>query len=207
MSTTTQTETTSQKVAIVLGATGETGSQALLSALASPSISRVISLGRRAPTLPPSVQESKFQHVNVDFEKLLAQDAAEQNKLKDAGRAADVVICALGTTRAAAGGMEGFVKIDREYVLEACKQARVDGKDQRLAYCSVRSLAIFFLELRADLGRASIGYRSLQLCLVPLFQVKGVDRGGAGRSGLLRDDHVPPRYARCARWTQGAPSP
>lgn len=127
--------------ALVLGSTGETGKQALLSALSSPSISRVVSFGRRAPELPPSTAGSeKLQHVGIDFDKLLQKDTAEAKKLRDAE--ADVVICALGTTRAAAGGMEGFVKIDREYVLEACKQARIEGKQQKLAYCSVRSRSL-----------------------------------------------------------------
>jgi oxidoreductase len=55
---------------------------------------------------------------------------------------ADAVVICLGTTRAAAGGMEQFVKIDREYVLAAAKAGRVPGKEQRLVYCSVRPLLL-----------------------------------------------------------------
>lgn len=45
----------------------------------------------------------------------------------------------MGTTRSAAGGMENFVKIDREYVLAAAAAARVRGVKQRLLYVSVSS--------------------------------------------------------------------
>lgn len=44
----------------------------------------------------------------------------------------------MGTTRAAAGSADNFVKIDREYVLAAAKAALTDEKAtmQRLLYCS-----------------------------------------------------------------------
>lgn len=47
----------------------------------------------------------------------------------------------MGTTKAAAGGMENFVKIDREYVLASAAAARVPGVKQRLLYVSVSFLS------------------------------------------------------------------
>jgi oxidoreductase len=59
----------------------------------------------------------------------------------------DSDICAvyrLGTTRAAAGGIENFVKIDRDYVLATAAAARVAGLKQRLLYCSVCSYSLLY---------------------------------------------------------------
>jgi oxidoreductase len=141
---------TSSKTLLLLGATGETGRQALLSALSSPSISSVLSLGRRSPSLPADTPGySKLQHISLDFSKLLDdKDAGEQAKLRDAK--ADLVVCALGTTRAAAGGMDKFVRIDREFVLEAVRQAKVEGKEQTVVYCSVSCVSLVFPESLQD---------------------------------------------------------
>lgn len=48
----------------------------------------------------------------------------------------------LGTTQKAAGTPAQFEKIDREYVIAAAKAAKSDdpSHEQRLVYCSVRSL-------------------------------------------------------------------
>ncbi|ORY82306.1 hypothetical protein BCR35DRAFT_303680, partial [Leucosporidium creatinivorum] len=104
--------------------------------LSSPSISTVLSLGRRAPTVPNDTPGySKLQHIPLDFDKLLDdKDVTEQAKLRDTN--ADLVVVALGTTRAQAGGMDKFVRIDREFVLEASRWAKVEGKEQTLVYCS-----------------------------------------------------------------------
>ncbi|GAA6060366.1 hypothetical protein JCM10212_004550 [Sporobolomyces blumeae] len=124
---------------ILLGATGATGKEALVHALACPSIDKVYSFGRRAPTLdPPS---DKLIHQSLDFDKLLLDKSspeyeAEARKLRDVD--ASAVLIALGTTRKAAGSAEAFEKIDREYVVKAAEAAKTSGK-QRLVYLSAAS--------------------------------------------------------------------
>lgn len=85
---------------LLLGATGETGKHALTAALASPSISSVHSLGRRNPELPPTTPGLDKLHTGtIDFEALLKEDSEEVRKVKEVE--ADVVVIALGTTKAA----------------------------------------------------------------------------------------------------------
>ncbi|SCZ99182.1 BZ3500_MvSof-1268-A1-R1_Chr3-1g05860 [Microbotryum saponariae] len=120
---------------IVLGATGEVGRQALASALAAPTTQSVYSFGRRPPPVPADAPGiDKLKHFGLDFDKLLAGDAAEGRKLSEVR--ADAVVIALGTTRANAGSAANFIKIDRGYVLAAAQSAKCDDKQQTLVYCS-----------------------------------------------------------------------
>lgn len=131
---------TTQHRLLLLGATGETGKQALSAALADSRVSHVLTFGRRAPTLDPSTPSSKLTHSSLDFDALLKEGSAggpETSKLRSAE--ADSVLIALGTTRASAGSAEAFERIDREYVLSAARAARREDKpDQRVVYVSVR---------------------------------------------------------------------
>ncbi|KAK4693814.1 oxidoreductase, partial [Phenoliferia sp. Uapishka_3] len=150
---------------LLLGSTGAVGSQTILSLLSSSSYSSVHALGRRPPTLPATTPNlSKLTTApNISFEDLLNGDKAEEKKLRDVE--ADVVLITLGTTRAAAGGMEKFVRIDREYVSAAAKAARVEGKDQRVVYCSsggASSTSLFPYTKSKGLteeGLAELGYK------------------------------------------------
>ncbi|KAF9233834.1 hypothetical protein BU15DRAFT_79693 [Melanogaster broomeanus] len=117
------------KSALLLGATGATGKKLLGELLASNEWTRVGEYGRRV-SAPPASSPGKLEQKVIDFENL---DAAG---LKD-GRW-DVVFVTLGTTRAAAGSAEMFEKIDREYVVNACKAAKTDdpAHEQRVVYLS-----------------------------------------------------------------------
>ncbi|GAA6038303.1 hypothetical protein JCM8097_003934 [Rhodosporidiobolus ruineniae] len=152
---------------IVLGATGETGKQALTAALQSAEVSHVYSFGRTAPTVDPSVSTAKLTHTSLDFDALLAEKSAgegsEGKKLRDAE--ADAVVIALGTTKKNAGSAEKFEKIDREYVLAAAKAARREDKpNQRVVYVSAQaaSSSSSFLYPRSkgltEEGLAALGY-------------------------------------------------
>lgn len=137
---TTPTTTMSAKpiTLLFLGATGETGKQALLHALSSPSVGSIHALGRTPPSLPTSTANlDKLTTTTVDFEALLAGDTEQVNRFKAVD--ADVVLITLGTTRAAAG--DRFEKIDREYVVAGAKAARIEAKEQKVVYVSVRCLA------------------------------------------------------------------
>ena len=97
----------------IAGATGLVGGRALALALADPRITRVIAPTRRA--IP-----AQDRLVNPRLDDLLA----------NAGHAdwhADAAICALGTTRAAAGSAAAFRAVDHDLVLLLARRLREAG--------------------------------------------------------------------------------
>ncbi|KAH9166734.1 hypothetical protein EDB89DRAFT_2073005 [Lactarius sanguifluus] len=118
------------KSALILGATGQTGRHLLRELIASPTFSRVCEAGRRVTPAEelPAQASGKLEQKVIDFERL------DEAGLKDGNW--DVVFITLGTTIKLAGSQENFTKIDKEYVVNAAKAAKVD-KDQRLVYISV----------------------------------------------------------------------
>lgn len=118
------------KTALIFGATGQTGQHLLRELIASPNFSRVCEAGRRVtPAEELSAHaKGKLEQKVIDFERL------DEAGLRDGNW--DVVFIALGTTLKLAGSEENFTKIDKEYVVNAAKAAKVD-KDQRLVYMSV----------------------------------------------------------------------
>ncbi|KAI5995622.1 hypothetical protein EDD15DRAFT_2255186 [Pisolithus albus] len=123
----------SRKSALLLGATGAVGKKLLAELLACDEWYKIGEYGRRvtAPEdLPPGQREGRLEQKVVDFENI---DAAG---LKNGQW--DVVFVTLGTTRAQAGSAEMFEKIDREYVVNACRAAKSEdpAHEQRLVYLS-----------------------------------------------------------------------
>lgn len=119
----------SPKSALILGATGQTGRHLLRELITSSTFTRVCEAGRRVTpveSLPAQAREKLEQKV-IDFERL---DEAELQVGKW-----DVVFITLGTSAKRAGSSENFTKIDKDYVVNAAKAAKVD-KDQRLVYIS-----------------------------------------------------------------------
>ncbi|XP_004642745.1 oxidoreductase HTATIP2 [Octodon degus] len=105
------------KSVFILGASGETGKVLLKELLEQNLFSRVTLIGRRKLTF----EEEAYKNVNqevVDFEKLDDYASAFQGH--------DVGFCCLGTTRAKAGA-EGFVRVDRDYVLKSAELAKTGG--------------------------------------------------------------------------------
>jgi len=133
------------------------GQHLLKELLSSSQYTRVAEYGRRL-TDPQSLtgKEKLEQHI-VDFEKL------EESGLKN--HKWDVVFITLGTTRNAAGSAQAFEKIDREYVINAAREAKAEGHDQRLVYVSVGSANpnSMFLYIKSkgltELGLAALGYK------------------------------------------------
>ncbi|KAK7694428.1 hypothetical protein QCA50_001614 [Cerrena zonata] len=119
------------KSALVLGATGATGKFLLQELLNSPAYSRVGEYGRRVTT-PETITTGKYklEQKAIDFEKL------GESGLKDGKW--DVVFITLGTRRANVSSAAEFEKIDREYVVNAAREAKTDDPsvDQRLIYVS-----------------------------------------------------------------------
>lgn len=105
------------KSVFVLGASGETGRVLLKEILEQRLFSKVTIIGRRKLTFDEEAYKNVNQEV-VDFEKLDDYTSAFQGH--------DVGFCCLGTTRAKAGA-EGFVRVDRDYVLKSAELAKAGG--------------------------------------------------------------------------------
>ncbi|EST06383.1 NAD(P)-binding domain protein [Kalmanozyma brasiliensis GHG001] len=121
------------ETAVILGASGAVGKHLLSELLSSSSpYKTVYSFARRAHPSPPPTS-IQFREVLVDFDKVYNGDSTETAKLSSID-AASAVYITMGTTRAAAGGMEAFERIDRGYVLAAAKA--LAGKAESVVYCS-----------------------------------------------------------------------
>lgn len=100
---------------LVAGATGLVGQAVLHLAALDPHWGRVVALVRRS--LTPAERERAAVRV-VDFARLDAYAAA---------LTADVVICALGTTRRQAGSAAAFRRVDFDAVVALAGAARAQG--------------------------------------------------------------------------------
>ncbi|KAF8909457.1 hypothetical protein CPB85DRAFT_1307608 [Mucidula mucida] len=117
------------KTALIIGATGQVGQHVLKELLASSHYSKVGECGRRLTDVATlGAGKDKLEQKAIDFEKL-GEAGLKEGKW-------DVVFLTLGTTRAAAGSAEAFEKIDRTYGVNSAREARVEGLEQRVVYCS-----------------------------------------------------------------------
>lgn len=105
------------KSVFILGASGETGKVLLKEILGQNLFSKVTLIGRRKLTFEEEAYKNVKQEV-VDFEKL--------DDFASAFQGHDVGFCCLGTTRRKAG-VEGFVRVDRDYVLKSAELAKAGG--------------------------------------------------------------------------------
>jgi len=96
---------------LVVGYTGETGKE-LLKAFSHSELQHATLCGRREIDLPESLK-AKATQTKIDFENVPTELMKNH----------DHVFCLLGTTRAKSGP-EGFVKIDKDYVLNVAQAAR-----------------------------------------------------------------------------------
>lgn len=139
MSSATAAKDTSEGTAVILGASGAVG-KPLLSLLVGETspYSTVYSFARRAHPSPPTVSSHvQYHEVLVDFEKIYNNDDTETAKLSSSlPSAPQAVFITMGTTRAAAGGMANFEKIDRGYVLSAAKALLQPEAQTTMLYCS-----------------------------------------------------------------------
>ncbi|EKD15200.1 uncharacterized protein L3040_001569 [Drepanopeziza brunnea f. sp. 'multigermtubi'] len=101
----------------IIGSTGLVGSQILSTLLSLPSISSVHAIARRQP---PSTDPKLHPLINADT----AQWASSLASVKPAP---DILLSALGTTRAAAGGIDNQRKIDLDLNVEVARAAKAAG--------------------------------------------------------------------------------
>ncbi|XP_033751785.1 oxidoreductase HTATIP2-like [Pecten maximus] len=106
------------KTAFVIGYTGECGKE-LVKALSKNRIfNKVVLIGRRKVELNPD-PGPEFEQKIVDYDKLEEHTEAFQG--------CEVGYCCLGTTKAKAAGREGFIKVDRDYVLKSAEISKSAG--------------------------------------------------------------------------------
>ena len=113
-------EERSGRSAVILGATGATGSKVLEELLSDDDWAEVVSIGRREIYADGVGRPPKLREVVVDYRRLKA-DA------RGAFMDADIVFDCLGTTRAAAGGATGFVEVERDFTASAAREAKNAG--------------------------------------------------------------------------------
>uniref|UniRef100_A0A7S0WUK6 NAD(P)-binding domain-containing protein n=1 Tax=Chlamydomonas leiostraca TaxID=1034604 RepID=A0A7S0WUK6_9CHLO len=110
--------------AVVVGATGATGEHVLGQLLMDGHWQTVVAVGRRdapvPPEYPPDQHKAQLQQVKVNMDALETEAAG-------AFAGADAVFCCLGTTRAAAGSAEAFLKVDYGYVCATARAAKAGG--------------------------------------------------------------------------------
>ncbi|SPC61105.1 uncharacterized protein UHOD_01527 [Ustilago sp. UG-2017b] len=137
MSTTAAATAGAGATAVILGATGAVGKPLLAQLVSETSpYTSVYSFARRNnPSPPPVSSKVEFKEVIVDFESLYDGNEAEKAKFASIP-AASAVFITMGTTRAAAGSMAAFEKIDRGYVLASAKALLQPSNPATLVYCS-----------------------------------------------------------------------
>jgi len=154
----------SKPAAFVIGYTGATG-KALVQELAKDSyFGRVVLVGRREVELNVE-NDGRFEQKTVDYDTI--------EKYEDVFRGCDTGFCCLGTTRAVAG-KDGFVKVDRDYVINTAKVAKATGCKHFLLLSSTGANKTSFSLYFKTKGEAEHGVRQL-----------GFDRFSIFRPGLL----------------------
>eukprot|EP00944_MAST-04C_sp_MAST-4C-sp1_P010218 g10218.t1 len=114
-----------RRSAILIGATGATGSQVLKKILASSEWGKVTTFGRR--TMEGVEAAPKWNHHVVDFDKDLNVD---DEKVVSLFKGHDIVFNCIGTTRGQAGGADPFYKIEVEYTQKIASIASKAGIKQ-----------------------------------------------------------------------------
>jgi uncharacterized protein YbjT (DUF2867 family) len=133
-----------QKKAILIGATGLTGSFVLKQLLEDTDYSEVIVLTRA----PLNQTHPKLKEIIVNFDEL--KNYATSIK-------GDTVFCCLGTTIKKAGSQEAFKKVDFEYPLEVAKIAKENGASAYLlitAIGSAKDSMIFYSRTKGEVEAA-----------------------------------------------------
>ncbi|WP_027002594.1 oxidoreductase [Hugenholtzia roseola] len=108
---------TSQKTALIAGATGLVGEMLLQQLLADERYAKIKLLLRR----PLAQTHDKLEQRVIDF------DALQTTDLKSFLADTDEFYCALGTTRKKAGSKEAFRKVDYDYVVNLARKAAQAG--------------------------------------------------------------------------------
>lgn len=178
-----------KKTALVIGATGATGSDLVSQLLEEEEFDKVHIFVRR----DPCVHHEKLEIHIIDFDKL--------EEWKDLLKG-DVLFSALGTTIKKAGSQQAQWKIDYTYQYEVARAAKANGVDVMCLVSSAWSTSksrMFYTRMKGQLEDdvKKIGFRSLSIMRPPSLIRKDSDRFGERISisllkalnnlGVLRD--------------------
>ena len=154
--------------ALIVGATGATGSDLLQQLLEDPVFSGIDIFVRR----DPGIRHEKLRTHLIDF------DRPEQWRHLLTG---DVLFSCLGTTRKAAGSKKAQWEIDYEYQYQFAKAARENGVSHYVlvssAGASPTSL-LFYPKMKGQLEEAikALGFPTLSILRPPILVRKQSDR-------------------------------
>jgi len=142
------------KTALILGATGATGSELTQLLSSSSDYSKVILLHYRAT----GIDLPKVEDLVLDFKELDNLDLGDVT--------IDEVYCCIGTTIAKAGSLENYERIDRGYVLTLAKRMKSLGTTSFSFISSVGANAKsgnYYLRIKgeAEAGLKDIGFTTL----------------------------------------------
>lgn len=150
----------SPRTALIAGSTGLVGRVLLQYLLDAPEYTRVLALGRRAPSSATSASgQGKLEVLRTDFTDL---------SVLGERLAADDVYCCLGSTRAVAGSRVAFEQIDRHYVVALARAARTAGA-RRFMVVSAAGSSLhspsFYSRVKARMEQdvAALGYPVVEI--------------------------------------------
>lgn len=137
---------------LILGGSGQVGSNLIEAALASPFVDQVI-----APTRRALVEHDRLLNPLVDFANLPDQESWWQ---------ADAVVCALGTTMRQAGTKAAFRQVDHDFVLASATAAHDAGTPTFVLNSSVGANTgsrSFYLNVKGETEQSlgTVGFGSL----------------------------------------------
>ena len=152
-----------RRVALVLGASGETGGEVVKRLVEGEEFTRVVLVTRRHLQLPDdSRYKEKIVQEIVDFDALSSHHSA-------VFRGVDTAFCCLGTTRAVAGA-EGFVKVDHDYVLAAASLLKEAGCPEFHLLTSTGAKASSWLLYSSTKGKVEEAVKSLAFDKLSIYR-------------------------------------
>jgi uncharacterized protein YbjT (DUF2867 family) len=143
------------KTALVAGYTGLVGSHLLQRLLAEEQYARIVTVGRRAPTLTSQRLESRVLELG-DLSRACS------------ALAADDVFCCLGTTIKAAGSRAAFERVDYHMVVDLARAARAAGARRFFLVSSLSAnprSPVYYSRVkgRTEMALREVGFETLHI--------------------------------------------
>lgn len=142
-------------VAVIIGASGLTGSLLLSKLIEDSSFSNIISISRSSSP----IKSPRLRHINIEFDKL--KDLSGTFK-------ADVAFCCLGTTMQKAQSKDHFFKVDHDYVLAYATLCKKNGVKHFLVISSIGAnmeASNFYLQTKGKV-EAGLSVMSFDKCTI-----------------------------------------
>ena len=136
------TNASSQRTALLAGATGLVGGHLLRRLFADPRYRQVIAVSRKEL----GIEHPKLRPVITDFDAIEAAVAG-------LGETVDDAFCALGTTVKTAGSRAAFRRVDFGYVVAFARAARAAGAQRLMLVSAMGASArsgIFYLRVKGE---------------------------------------------------------